>query len=248
MAKKNKSKKTKKERKNVEQEEPEPEEEISFQKVTLDQIDAMSDGEEDEIEEWNAEAKALRQAIAEGAFDKMNLNEAKKENAKNNGDEDDEDEETSEVEEIDEAAEDEVSTEEGSDEDEDEGENEKLNAPSNIVNIKALTSVASQLVAQKESLPWPEKMDVIPSTPLPFGQKTEEGLIIHVHDDLKREVAFYNLALQSVYTARTQCEKLNIAFSRPEDFFAEMVKTDGTFFICRFLRLCQYAMEILEAP
>ncbi len=217
MAKKNKSKKTKKVQKPIEEEEPvSEEEEETYQKVTLEQIDAMSDGEEDEIEEWDAEAKALRQAIAEGAFDKINLNKVEN------------DEEADEVDSVDkEMSEGEDESESGSDEEDDQlTENKTL---SGVTNIKALKSVTSLLVAQKDSLPWPEKLDVIPPTPLPFGQKTEDGATIQVHDDLKREVAFYNVALQSVYAARTECGKLNIPFSRPEDFFAEMVKNDGTF-------------------
>merc|ERR1719215_1267276 len=34
------------------------------------------------------------------------------------------------------------------------------------------------------------------------------------------------MALESVHKARKECNKAKIPFSRPEDFFAEMVKTD----------------------
>jgi rRNA-processing protein EBP2 len=227
MAKKIKTKSTRKAKKIIEQEEPEPEEEMSFKKVTLEQIDAMSDGEEDEIEEWNAEAKALRQAISEGAFDKMNLDKV--------ADEVDEDSQADEDEEMDDAKEEDDSSEKDDEGEDNDNKKQHPNALSGITNIKALRSVTSQLVSQKDSLPWPEKLDVIPPTPLPFGQTTEEGLIIQVHDDLKREVAFYNLALQSTFAARSQCEEMNVPFSRPEDFFAEMVKTDGTFYYGSFV-------------
>lgn len=233
MAKKNKSRKVKKISKPVEPEpEPEPESESeedteTHQRVTLEEIDAMSDGEEDEIEEWNAEAKALRQAIAEGAFDKLNI-------GKSEGEVDDDDDDNNEVDDDDNEDEDmEDNNEDGdsSKEDEDENDNKikkSMGLSGVTTNIKGLKTVTAALVAQKDSLPWPEKMDVIPPTPLPFGQVTEEGIKIQVHDDLKREVAFYDLALQATYAARSQCEELNIPFSRPEDFFAEMVKTDGT--------------------
>ena len=53
------------------------------------------------------------------------------------------------------------------------------------------------------------------------------GNPLDVHDDLKREVAFYNMALEAANMARKLCHDANVPFSRPEDFFAEMVKTDG---------------------
>merc|ERR1711976_91529 len=53
--------------------ESESEEELQKGKQLLAQIDAMSDEDDegDENEEWDAEARALRQAIAEGAFDQI---------------------------------------------------------------------------------------------------------------------------------------------------------------------------------
>lgn len=220
MAKKSsKSKKTKKV-KAVQEEQP-PEEMESSSKVTLEQIDAMSDGEEDEIEEWNAEAKALRQAIAEGVFDKIKKTKPSNNDFENAEDSDEEEEQDAQM--------------EGDNSEEDETSEEEIQstgnqAPAIVSNkMKALRSVTTELVMENLALPWPEKFEVVPSTPLPFGQMTDEGLPIQVHDDLKREVAFYNLALEAVHTARIQCEKLQIPFSRPEDFFAEMVKTDGTF-------------------
>jgi len=45
-------------------------------------------------------------------------------------------------------------------------------------------------------------------------------------DDLKREVAFYNLALDSVKVCSAKLKALNEPYKRPEDYFAEMVKSD----------------------
>lgn len=44
--------------------------------------------------------------------------------------------------------------------------------------------------------------------------------------DLKRETAFYKLALDAVPEARKLCAKFDIPFSRPADYYAEMVKSD----------------------
>jgi rRNA-processing protein EBP2 len=77
-------------------------------------------------------------------------------------------------------------------------------------------------------MPWAEKIFIIPPTPLPFGlEEGASGTPLDIHDDLKREVAFYDMALEAVVEARVKCKKADIPFSRPEDFFAEMVKTDG---------------------
>jgi rRNA-processing protein EBP2 len=58
------------------------------------------------------------------------------------------------------------------------------------------------------------------------GENEESITVVDVHDDLKREVAFYDTALESVTLARAQCATANIPFARPTDFFAEMVKSD----------------------
>jgi rRNA-processing protein EBP2 len=191
--------------------------------ITLAKIDAMSDSEEeDEAAEWDAEAQALRKAISEGAFEKLNLKSFKDGGGKevNN---DDGEETGGPV-----ALEDDSS----SDEEEDKNEEEKVEGPkSNSTGVaqKALQSVTNGLVSIQKAMPWPETMDIVPSTPLPFGTVNEEGVLIQVHDDLKREVVFYNMALEAVHEARVKCDENNIPFTRPEDFFAEMVKTDGTF-------------------
>jgi rRNA-processing protein EBP2 len=92
----------------------------------------------------------------------------------------------------------------------------------NNVNSKALHIVTEGLVSQKRDWPWAETFDVMPTDPLPFGSGQ-----VDVHDDLKREVAFYDVALKAVLEAKDKCEEAGISFSRPDDFFAEMVKTDG---------------------
>ncbi|KAK7966002.1 uncharacterized protein PG986_000279 [Apiospora aurea] len=48
-----------------------------------------------------------------------------------------------------------------------------------------------------------------------------------VMDDLKRELAFYGQALETVKQARSLLKAENVPFSRPKDYFAEMVKDDG---------------------
>ena len=129
---------------------------------------------------------------------------------------------------------DEDSDSENDEEEEDEEPNEKTEnakrlAKNNQSNSKALSVVTAELAASHSQLPWAETFEIIPPTPLPFGEKKQDDDSdpVDIHDDLKREVAFYNSALEAVHEARIKCKEAGIPFSRPEDFFAEMVKTDG---------------------
>jgi rRNA-processing protein EBP2 len=103
----------------------------------------------------------------------------------------------------------------------------------NNVNSKALHIVTEELVAEKQGWSWAERFSVVPETPLPFGTYAEDGTPILIHDDLKREVSFYDTALEAVQEARRKCEEVNVPFARPDDFFVEMVKTDGENMIVR---------------
>lgn len=97
----------------------------------------------------------------------------------------------------------------------------------NNINSKALSVVAAELSAVHSKMPWAETFVVVPPTPLPFGENGDpESNPLDIHDDLKREVAFYNTALEAVNLARPKCKDAGIPFTRAEDFFAEMVKTD----------------------
>lgn len=47
-----------------------------------------------------------------------------------------------------------------------------------------------------------------------------------IYDDTERELAFYKQALEAASSGRKKFKKLKLPFSRPEDYFAEMVKSD----------------------
>jgi rRNA-processing protein EBP2 len=64
--------------------------------------------------------------------------------------------------------------------------------------------------------PWPEHLIVSSKTIIDVDPS----------DDLQRETAFYKLALEAVPSARAQCAKHDILFTRPTDYYAEMVKSD----------------------
>jgi rRNA-processing protein EBP2 len=68
-----------------------------------------------------------------------------------------------------------------------------------------------------KDLPWIETMAVTSSQPIELED---------VHDDLNRELAFYQQALEAAKIGREKVKAAGIPFSRPDDFFAEMVKSD----------------------
>ncbi|KAI0304318.1 eukaryotic rRNA processing [Multifurca ochricompacta] len=67
------------------------------------------------------------------------------------------------------------------------------------------------------SLPWTETLTV----------SYLEKIDVEVNDDLNRELAFYKQALHGAKAARALATTHKLPFTRPDDFFAEMVKTDA---------------------
>ncbi|KAI0657247.1 eukaryotic rRNA processing protein EBP2-domain-containing protein [Cubamyces menziesii] len=72
-------------------------------------------------------------------------------------------------------------------------------------------------IALDPSLPWTETLTVT----------YPESIDVDVEDDLNRELAFYKQALHGAQTARSLAQKHNFPFTRPADYFAEMVKSDA---------------------
>lgn len=57
---------------------------------------------------------------------------------------------------------------------------------------------------------------------------SKESLAVEdVFDDLKREEAFFNQALEAAYIARDLAEKEGLTFFKPENFIAPMIKNDA---------------------
>ncbi|KAF7729209.1 rRNA-processing protein and EBNA1-binding protein ebp2 [Apophysomyces ossiformis] len=84
-----------------------------------------------------------------------------------------------------------------------------------INNEAALTRLAEDL--KLKDLPWIETMTVTSSKPVEVAD---------VHDDMARELAFYQQALEAVHIAREKVKEAGTPFSRPDDYFAEMLKSD----------------------
>eukprot|EP00208_Stichococcus_sp_RCC1054_P006711 CAMPEP_0206141788 /NCGR_PEP_ID=MMETSP1473-20131121/14109_1 /ASSEMBLY_ACC=CAM_ASM_001109 /TAXON_ID=1461547 /ORGANISM="Stichococcus sp, Strain RCC1054" /LENGTH=170 /DNA_ID=CAMNT_0053536479 /DNA_START=139 /DNA_END=648 /DNA_ORIENTATION=+ len=85
-----------------------------------------------------------------------------------------------------------------------------------INNTEALQEALEE-IAVPEDLPWDELLVVTGEAP------TEVG---NVDDDLERELAFYNQALGAARVAIARMEAAGVAWQRPTDYYAEMVKSD----------------------
>ncbi|KAJ1673146.1 RRNA processing protein [Spiromyces aspiralis] len=68
-----------------------------------------------------------------------------------------------------------------------------------------------------KDLPWIETCTITSSEPI---------IIEDANNDLDRELAFYNQALEAAKAGREGVLKANVPFTRPDDYFAEMLKSD----------------------
>lgn len=85
-----------------------------------------------------------------------------------------------------------------------------------INNTAALTR-AYKSIALPASLPFSANQTIT---------SAEAVEIKDIEDDLGRELAFYKQSLEAVTQARALLKKEGVPFSRPADYFAEMVKSD----------------------
>jgi rRNA-processing protein EBP2 len=86
-----------------------------------------------------------------------------------------------------------------------------------INNTTALTAALKRIQLPYSKLAFSEHMAVVTDEPVDIPD---------VEDDLSRELAFYKQSLSSVKDARAKLKKEGAPFSRPADYFAEMVKSD----------------------
>ena len=86
-----------------------------------------------------------------------------------------------------------------------------------INNISALTAAHTRISLPLNILPFSEHLSHTSTAPTSIPD---------IHDDLNRELAFYMQALTAVKEARQLLHKEGLPFSRPNDYFAEMLKTD----------------------
>ena len=84
-----------------------------------------------------------------------------------------------------------------------------------IYNRGGLVAATEEL--KERGLPWVERLDLASASKIG---------VANVHDDLSREVAFYEMALAAIKEGRDRLKSMGVGWKRPEDFFCEMVKSD----------------------
>ncbi|KAK9239300.1 eukaryotic rRNA processing protein EBP2-domain-containing protein [Lipomyces kononenkoae] len=87
-----------------------------------------------------------------------------------------------------------------------------------VNNVKALKHSLSTIELPISSYAFNDHMTVTSDEPTAVSD---------ANDDLTRELAFYNQALAAATKGRSALLKEKVPFSRPEDYFAEMLKSDS---------------------
>lgn len=85
------------------------------------------------------------------------------------------------------------------------------------INNTAALLRAHKSISAASSPPFSEHQTLVSAAPVSIAD---------VNDDLTRELAFYKQCLDSANEARVSLKKEGVPFSRPNDYFAEMVKND----------------------
>ncbi|KAG8858626.1 rRNA-processing protein and EBNA1-binding protein ebp2 [Serendipita sp. 411] len=86
-----------------------------------------------------------------------------------------------------------------------------------LINNEAALDRVRENIQLDPSLPWTETLAVT----------YDKGIEVDVNDDLKRELEFYKQAIHGANLARSLAAKHQLPFTRPADFYAEMVKSDA---------------------
>lgn len=192
-----------------------------------EKLDAEEETEEKvEAEEVEAEAEADAEEDDDEEDENVDLDVLAASESESDIEDDDEEEEEDDDEEKDEEEED----EEEKDEEEEEDipiSDVELDSDTDVVPHSKLTinnTAALKDALARIQLPW-EKHSFVEHQSVVSAEKTELG-IKDIYDDTERELAFYKQGLDAVHQARATLLKLKVPFSRPLDYFAEMVKSD----------------------
>lgn len=86
-----------------------------------------------------------------------------------------------------------------------------------INNTVALTAALKRIAIPTSKLPFSEHQSLSTAEPV---------AIADVSDDLNRELAFYAQSLAAAQEGRRLLKSEGVPFTRPTDYFAEMVKAD----------------------
>ncbi|KAM8999836.1 probable rRNA-processing protein EBP2 [Sarcophilus harrisii] len=106
------------------------------------------------------------------------------------------------------------------------GLNVELEAPKRRQNDVA--GLNQCLAEFRKDLPWLERLDVTvgPAPELPAQQGPEKSAAADPEDDFRREMTFYRQAQAAVLAVLPRLHQHQIPTKRPQDYFAEMAKSD----------------------
>lgn len=86
-------------------------------------------------------------------------------------------------------------------------------------DTRGMARSLNQFAWQEDEMVWEDTLAVS------LGEGVEQ--VENVDDDLQRELAFYKQALVAAQTAAKNFEGKGVQWQRPDDYFAEMVKSDA---------------------
>ncbi|KAL7751406.1 rRNA-processing protein EBP2 [Sorochytrium milnesiophthora] len=92
-----------------------------------------------------------------------------------------------------------------------------------MASAKPILNNKSELLQLLEGIRYPSELPFVECISV---TSSDPVTIAEVENDLERELAFHNQALACVVDARRNLVLAKVPFSRPEDYFAEMVKSD----------------------
>jgi len=207
--------------------------------VEAEEEDDAEEDEDDEDDGVDEEGMArLMKALGDNGIDDLGRMQLEALAGEEGGDEEESDEE--DVSEDEEAGENDEGSDDDDDDDEDEDENEAEDNEKKVpadVAVDDADSVDDDAIPQQKILvdnkvALDRILDTIKLDPKISWTETlavtyPETIDVDVEDDLTRELAFYKQALHGANAARKLADQHNFPFTRPSDYFAEMVKSDA---------------------
>ncbi|EKG15600.1 Eukaryotic rRNA processing [Macrophomina phaseolina MS6] len=166
-------------------------------KASTEKDESEEDDESDEEETSKIDLSRLEEDDSDSSGEEL-------EDPDNDSDEDDEEEEDIPLSDLDSVA---------SDEKGDIIPHQRLT----INNTSALLAALHRIEWKTKKLPFSDHQAVTSDAAVEIAD---------TNDDLNRELAFYQQALEGAKHARAALKKEGVPFSRPTDYFAEMVKSD----------------------
>lgn len=96
-----------------------------------------------------------------------------------------------------------------------------------IIPVNNVVGLQEKLKDIQLNYEWIEKLDITIKTNMSEKEKDKTADDTAAEHDFKREMLFYNQALDGVNKALKRLKKMAIPTKRPDDFLAEMAKSDA---------------------